>query len=311
MLLGFAGPPAEAVAGPVYASNPPPLRVGASESVELESRETDPPVALPRNSSRTHISQREVTVSESTEQPHRHEDGALAGSGPSLSEGGVLEPSAPALPDSVPAATREVVTSTSSTRVEAPGVDLEKCLLAIGNALQASHERNGRDILHIVLTAQQEQLAMTMQTLADQRIDYREQLDRAVQGFGEQLGHAAHRLSEELNPEAILQIGELFHASAGQITGALARTERLTGNMIEKQNRLIEGLGILTGQLTRLLTVVTEIRDHGQALVTSSAPPAPPRASPVREPERHLSLVAGHPDVLADIRDELDDDDDT
>ena len=255
--LGFAGPPAEAVAGPVYAPNPPPLRVGASDSVELESRETEP------------------------------------------------------LPDSIPVATREVVTSMSPTRVEAPGVDLEKCLLAIGNALQASHERNGRDILHIVLTAQQEQLAMVMQTLADQRVDYRGQLDRAVESFGEQLGHAAHRLSDELNPEAILQIGELFHASAGQITGALARTERLTGNMIEKQNRLIEGLGILTGQLTRLLTVVTEIRDHGQALVTSSAPPAPPRASPVREPERHLSLVAGHPDVIADIRDELDDDDDT
>ena len=257
MSLGFAGPPAEAVAGPVYAPNPPPLRVGTSESVELEPRETEP------------------------------------------------------LPDSIPVETREVVTSMSPTRVEATGVDLEKCLLAIGNALQASHERNGRDILRIVLTAQQEQLAMMMQTLADQRVDYREQLDRAVESFGEQLGHAAHRLSEELNPEAILQIGELFHASAGQITGALARTERLTGNMIEKQNRLIEGLGTLTGQLTRLLTVVTEIRDHGQALVTSSAPPAPPRASPAREPERHLSLVAGHPDVLADIRDDLDDDDDT
>ena len=298
--------PAQAVAGP-----PPPLRVGAPEHVDLESREADPRVAVQSNSSRTHISQREVAASESTEQPHRHDAGALEGSEPSFSEGGVLEPDAPALPDSVPAATREVITSTSPTRVEATGVDLEKCLLAIGNALQASHERNGRDILHIVLSAQQEQLAMTMQTLADQRLDYREQLDRAVESFGEQLGHAAHRLSDELNPQAILQIGELFHASAGQITGALARTERLTGNMIEKQNRLIEGLGILTGQLTRLLTVVTEIRDHGQALVTSSALPAPPRASPAREPERHLSLVAGHPDVLADIRDELDDDDDT
>ena len=187
---------------------------------------------------------------------------------------------------------------------------MEHCLLAFGNALQASHERNGRDLLHTLLTAQQEHLGLMMQALTDQRLDHHAQLERSIQGFGEEIGRAATRLSDELNPEAILQIGELFHASAGQITGALARTERLTGNLIEKQNRIIEALGVQTGQLTRLLAVVTEIRDHGQALVASSASTAPPRAPPVREPERHLSVVTGHPDVLADIRDDLDDDDD-
>jgi hypothetical protein len=189
-------------------------------------------------------------------------------------------------------------------------VEIEQCLLAFGNALQASHERNGRDLLHTLLTAQQEHFGLMMQALTDQRLDHHAQLERSIHGFGEEIGRAATRLSDELNPEAILQIGELFHASAGQITAALARTERLTGNLIEKQNRIIEALGIQTGQLARLLGVVTEIRDHSQALGSSSAPPAPPRAPPPREPERHLSVVAGHPDVLADIRDDLDDNDD-
>ena len=242
-----------------------------------------------------------------------HDDGEpVLRDGPSA-DGALALTSSPVVPAVDVAADDPAYAPASPPRVDpAPrSIEIEHCLLAFGNALQASHERNGRDVLHTLLTAQQEHHDRMMQALADQRLDHHAQLERSIHGFGEEMGRAAARLSDELNPEAILQIGELFHESAGQITGALARTERLTGNMIEKQNRLIEGLGILTGQLTRLLTVVTEIRDHGQALVTSSAPPAPPRASPVREPERHLSLVAGHPDVIADIRDELDDDDDT
>ena len=189
----------------------------------------------------------------------------------------------------------------------AKGVDIEQCLLAFGNALQASHERNARDVLHIVLTAQQEQLVMLMQAIADQRLDYREQLERSIQGYGEQLGRAARQLSEELNPEAILQIGELFHTSAGQITGALGRCERLLTCVIDKQSRLLESLGALTEQVVTQLAVLTDLQELGHSLAGAPVPMPTQRAPP---PERHLSLVAGRPDVLADIRDDLDNDDD-
>ena len=188
-------------------------------------------------------------------------------------------------------------------------VDLERSLLAFGNALQVSHERNGRDVLHTVLTAQHEQLAMLIQAIADQRLDYRDQLERSIQSYGEQLGRAARQLSDELNPEAILQIGELFRVSAGHITGALGRGERLTTVMIDKQSRLVDGLGTLTGQIAQLVAVVTELRDfrQGQGDATS-----PQRAPPPREPKQRLARVVGHPDVLAGIRDDLDaEDDDT
>ena len=173
-----------------------------------------------------------------------------------------------------------------------------------GKALEAAHDRRGHEVLETLLTAQQEQLAMLMQALADQRHDYRGDLERLVHGYGEHLERAVKKLSDELTPESISQIGELFHLSAGKITGALVRAEHLHGKSIEKQNQVLEVLGNLTKQATNLLAVVTELKELGGAALT------PQRPAPAREPERHLAVVSAAPDVLAVIRDDLDEEDD-
>jgi hypothetical protein len=284
----------------------PPLRPGVQlaerlRCAEQKSGAADLPQPAPTTAERT-----------SADPPRRQGADAQDGGERALSEERAPEPTTAApdiarCPAAATAPPHQVETMAPST---VKAVDLEQCLLAFSNALQATHERNGRDVLHVVLTAQQEHLAQLMQAIADQRLDYREQIERAIQGYEEQLRRAAQRMSDELNPEAILQIGELFHTSAGQITGALARTERLSVNMLEKQSRLIEGLGTLTGQVSKLLTVVAELRELGLSLAGSPAPKSPQHPPTARETERRLSLVAGRPDVLADIRDDLDDDDD-
>lgn len=295
----------------------PLLRVGARlaecpRNVMREPGDADTQMPVPV----TAVPTQQDIVKPASVDPPRLEAEAHEGGERALPEERAADPGSTAPATAVPAADTELgpaaapAPSHRTDRAEPDArkhVDLERCLLAFGNALQASHERNGRDVLHTVLNAQQEQLAMLMQALADQRLEYREQLERSIQGCGELLERAAKRLSDDLNPEAILQIGELFHGSAGQITGALARTERLSASMIEKQNRLLDGLGTLSEQLGKLLTVVIELRDLGHSIAGLPVPMSTQRAPP---PERHLSLVAGRPDVLADIRDDLDNDDD-
>lgn len=69
-------------------------------------------------------------------------------------------------------------------------------------------ERAPDDLLYNVQTAQQEHPAVQMQALADQRLDYRDQLERSIQGFGEQLGIAARRMSDELDPDIRDELGD-------------------------------------------------------------------------------------------------------
>lgn len=216
---------------------------------------------------------------------------------------GVGEPDttvAAPVPPTCPSAVASAVDQGSSGGAQP--LDLEKLLLAFGSALEASQARLGRDVLHSVLMAQQEQLMALMQTLADQRHDYREQLDRAIHGYGEQLERAVRKLSDELTPESIGQIGELFYQSAGAITGALARTERLHAKLIEKQNEILEALGT---HAANLLTAITELKELGSGLAGSLATLAAQRPSPARE--RRFSVVTRGPDVLAAL-DELDSD---
>lgn len=175
---------------------------------------------------------------------------------------------------------------------------IELLLAAFGKALEAVQVRQGRDVLHVALTAQQEHLAILMQALADHRHDYGEQLERAVR-----------RLSDELTSESVTEIGELFHRSAGEITGALTRSERLSGRLIEKQNQLLEALSTLGRSTAQLVDVVTELRDIGSGIARSMAALASSRVAPVREPERRLQVVAGRPDILESVREDLDQED--
>jgi hypothetical protein len=194
----------------------------------------------------------------------------------------VLATSAPSLPDADPVVQR-----------------VELLLAAFGRALEAVEVRQTREILHVALTAQQEHLALVMQSLADQRHEYGDQLERAVRC-----------LSDELSSDSVTEIGELFRLSAGEITGALRRTERLSGTLIEKQDQILGALGTLarkqeqaTDATAKLLAVACELRDLGSVLAGSLAP-APGRAPTSRESERRLQVVARRPDLLEGLADD-------
>ncbi len=157
---------------------------------------------------------------------------------------------------------------------------VELMLTAFGKACEAVQVRQTREVLHVALTAQQEHLALLMQSLADQRHEYGDQLERAVR-----------RLSDELSSDSVTEIGELFHRSAGEITGALRRTERLSGSLIEKQNQILGALGTIGDTTSQLLAVMREL---GSGLGSVHTPP--PRAS-----ERHRQVVTRRPDVLESL----------
>ena len=177
----------------------------------------------------------------------------------------------------------------------APATDarLQALLLeAFGKALENCHDRRGRDVLHIVLTAQEEQHASLVQVLADQRQEYGDQLERAVVRMG------------EVMPESLIQAGEAFHQSAGKLTGALSRIERLSGNQIEKHNLSLQLLGDIRADLAQFLAVATEVRDLLAHSLTGRPQP---------RHERRLAVVPTSPhepdddtDILAKIGDDLD-----
>jgi len=151
-------------------------------------------------------------------------------------------------------------------------------------------------VLHTVLTAQEEQHASLVQVLADQRLEYGDQLERAVV-----------RMSE-LMPESLVQAGEVFHQSAGKLTGVLSRIERLSGNQIEKHNLSLQLLGDIRADLSQFLAVAAEVRD----LLAHSLTGRPkPRI------DRRMAVISAPPDdpdddsdILAKISDDLDEPED-
>ncbi|MFZ6184888.1 hypothetical protein [Nannocystis pusilla] len=179
------------------------------------------------------------------------------------------------------------------------GAEHELLVGAFGKALQVAQDRRARDVLEIVLAAEQEHVATVMHALAEQRREYGDQLERAVK-----------RLSEELTSDSVIEIGELFHRSAGEITGALARGERYSRSLIEKQNNVLERLEAIDNGISKLLAVATEIRDIGSALA-SALPTVTRQRTPAKESERRLVVVPTKTDPLASIREDLDSDDDT
>lgn len=213
------------------------------------------------------------------------------------------EPSTPAPPAAAPVTTLAIPAAPPASSSETTQ-QIEYLLTAFGKAFEAVHARQGRDVLHVVLTAEQEHLAILMQALADHRHDYGEQLERAVR-----------RLSDELTSDSIKDIGELFHRSAGEITGALRRSEHLEGKSILKQDEVLKALGGLTTQVTslgdttaRLLAVAVELRDVGNGIASSLAAPSRVQA---REPKHHLQVVPSRADILDTVREDLDNDDET
>ena len=192
----------------------------------------------------------------------------------------------------VPAVVESVTTLAPATEARLQSLLLE----AFGKALESCRDRRGRDVLHTVLTAQEEQHASLVQVLADQRQEYGDQLERAVV-----------RMSE-LMPESLVQAGEVFHQSAGKLTGVLSRIERLSGNQIEKHNLSLQLLGDIRADLSQFLAVAAEVRD----LLAHSLTGRPkPRI------DRRMAVISAPPDdpdddsdILAKISDDLDEPED-
>ena len=280
------GKAAEHVAGPAATPSPvtelavPPARTPAAEPLTDAASSTprEPPPAA-------------YEVKPSVDDP------------PSVDCGGTTPPDVVDAGGPMPA-TALVIAPAAPTVLAASDADpvvqrVELLLAAFGRALEAVEVRQTREVLHVALTAQQEHLALVMQSLADQRHEYGDQLERAVR-----------RLSDELSSDSVTEIGELFRLSAGEITGALRRTERLSGTLIEKQDQILGALGTLarkqeqaTDATAKLLAVACELRDLGSVLAGSLAP-APGRAPTSRESERRLQVVARRPDLLEGLADD-------
>ena len=89
--------------------------------------------------------------------------------------------------------------------------------------------RHSTDVLETVLGAHQEHHGDVIHALSDARKDYADFLEKAIQ-----------RLAVELSPDCIMNVGETFRLSAGEITGALKRGEYLSGKILETLRALSE-----------------------------------------------------------------------
>lgn len=113
----------------------------------------------------------------------------------------------------------------------------ESLLGAFGQALTIAQDRRASATLDVLLTAQHEHMAVVVQGMADQRRDYGEALEQAMQ-----------RLVHDLAPESIMNVGETFRLSAGEITGALRRGEHMQARVLDVLTGIREQLAVLTRQ---------------------------------------------------------------
>jgi predicted RNA-binding Zn ribbon-like protein len=142
----------------------------------------------------------------------------------------------------------------------------EALLGALGTALTIAQDRRASETLDVVLTAQHEHMALVIQGMADQRRDYGEALERALQRF-----------AQEMAPESILSVGETFRQSAGEITGALRRGEYMQGRVLE----------VLTG----IRDTLKDLAQHGAALAAVAAKAEEPRLDKPASEKPALALV--------------------
>lgn len=120
----------------------------------------------------------------------------------------------------------------------------EALLGAFGQAMTITQDRRASETLDVLLTAHHEQMALVFQGMAQQRQEYGEALERAIE-----------RLASDLAPESIMTIGETFRISAGEITGALRRGEHMQGRVLE--------------ELTGIRKLLEKLAQNGAALAAS------------------------------------------
>jgi hypothetical protein len=126
----------------------------------------------------------------------------------------------------------------------------EGLLGAFGQALTIAQDRRASATLDVLLTAQHEHLAVVVQGMADQRRDYGEALEDAMQ-----------RLVRDLSPESIMGVGETFRMSAGEITGALRRGEHMQARVLDVLTGIREQLAVLVRQATMTAASPAKVDD--------------------------------------------------
>lgn len=178
---------------------------------------------------------------------------------PSLGTGGA-PPDAPAR--GVPAQPMPAVHGVSASTAD---VDAREAQLlgAFGKALERCMIRHSTDVLETVLGAHQEHHGDVIHALSDARKDYADFLEKAIQ-----------RLAVELSPDCIMNVGETFRLSAGEITGALKRGEYLSGKILETLRALSE----------RMEEVAATV-----AVAAASLAPVPKPNDPVPKPSEQKS----------------------
>jgi hypothetical protein len=113
-------------------------------------------------------------------------------------------------------------------------------LAAFGTAMTCAHDRRASETLEIFITGQQEQMALILQGMADQREYYAATLERAIL-----------RLTQDVAPESFVNIGEVLQRSAAEISSALRCREHM-------ELRTLETLREINACMGKLLTRVNE-----------------------------------------------------
>lgn len=163
-------------------------------------------------------------------------------------------------------------------------------LAAFGSVMTCAHDRRANETVDMVLTAQNEQTALILQGMADQREYYGATLERAVL-----------RLTRDVAPESFINIGEVFQRSAAEISSALRCGEHM-------ELRVLETLREISARLGHLLTQVNELgvgsKAQNQSEVRAEKPAETPnlRVLPTGTGERKR---AGN--ILERIGDDSDD----
>jgi hypothetical protein len=152
----------------------------------------------------------------------------------------------------------------------------EGLLGAFGQALTIAQDRRASETLDVLLTAQHEHMALVIQGMAQQRQDYGEALEQAIERF-----------ARDLAPESILTIGETFRMSAGEITGALRRGEHLQARVLDVLTGIREQLAVLNRQATTPTTTAAK-SDEPRADKPALALVPPTRKAAPDSPLLHL-----------------------
>lgn len=185
------------------------------------------------------------------------------------------------------ALTRNEVRLRERAAEESPAQVAPDVLVALCKAMACTTDRRTNETLELCLTAHMEQTALMVQSFSDQRQDYGAALERTIK-----------RIVEEAAPESLINIGEVFQRSAGEITAALRCGDHTQAKILETLRKIDGHLGLLVARADETARAAAdrsaevraekpaEVRVEKPALALVSAGAGMPQDSPLnRLPE--------------------------